>query len=109
MENTGKERFYVSIGTQEISRLKAQNNDDFVIYANPHEIIELRELFDEMYDADNLTFLRAHVPIMEYHNDASNDQFDQGMINVFQKLYDLGDEKTRSHIKSMGILENPDN
>ncbi len=103
-----KEKFYVNIGTQEVSRIKAGNNDSFVIFATPEDIIELRELFDEMYDSDNLAFIRAHVPIKEYHNDAENDMFDQGMINVFQKLYTLGDEQTRDHIRSMGILENPD-
>jgi hypothetical protein len=104
-----KEKFYVSIGTQEISRLKAYNNEDFVIYATPEDVIQLRELFDNMYVADRDAWWRAHIPIMEYHNDKPNDQFDQGMIRVFQKLYDLGDDETRNHIKSMGILENPNN
>ncbi|MRG85215.1 hydrolase [Salinibacillus xinjiangensis] len=103
-----KEKFYVSLGTQEISRLKAGNNEDFIIYATPEDVIKLRELFDEMYDADFGSFWRAHVPIKEYHNDQENDDFDQGLINVLQMLYRLGDDQTREHIHSMNVLDNPD-
>ncbi|QHS23098.1 hydrolase [Virgibacillus sp. MSP4-1] len=103
-----REKYYVSLGTQEISRLKAFNNEDFIIYATPEEVIELRELFDEMYDADRGAFWRAHVPIREYHNDEVNDVFDDGLIHVLQMLYRLGDDQTREHIASMGVLENPD-
>ncbi|SES63747.1 hypothetical protein SAMN05421676_10122 [Salinibacillus kushneri] len=103
-----KEKYYVSLGTQEISRLKAQNNEDFVIYATPEEVGELRELFNEMYGADIGAFIRAHIPFREYHHDDDNDTYDDGLINVLQMLYRLGDDQTREHIASMQMLENPE-
>jgi hypothetical protein len=101
-----REKYYVSLGTQEISKLKAFNNEDFVIYATPEEVIELRELFNEMREADQGAFWRAHVPIKEYHHDGPNDLYDQGLYKVLEMLYKLGDEETKEHIQSMGLLDN---
>ncbi|MBB6453398.1 hypothetical protein HNQ94_001847 [Salirhabdus euzebyi] len=100
-----KEKFYVDIGTHEISRLQAYNNNHFVIYGTPEEIMLLREVMDEMYNSELGTWIRAHIPIMEYHNDKTNDQYDEGMYRVYEMLYKLGDEKTKKHIESMGILK----
>ncbi|MCP8617797.1 hydrolase [Salirhabdus salicampi] len=101
-----KEKFYVDIGSMEISRLKAGDNNDYVIYATPEEVIKLRDLFDNMYSADGDAFIRAHIPIKQYHHDESNDNYDEAMIQIFRMLYELGDEQTRNHIKSMEILKN---
>ncbi|MBO8156707.1 MAG: hydrolase [Bacillaceae bacterium] len=100
-----KTKYYVSLGTQEISRLKAGNNDDFIIYATPDEVNELREMFNQMYEADGGAFIRSHIPILEYHHDRPNDDYDQGMLRVLEKLHQLGDETTKRHIESMGILD----
>ncbi|TCT17521.1 hypothetical protein EDD68_13015 [Melghiribacillus thermohalophilus] len=101
-----KTKFYVNLGTQEISRLKAGNNEDFIIYATPDEIRELRELFNNMYDSDLGAFVRSHIPILEYHHDRPNDHYDEGMLRVLEKLYELGDMTTKKHIESMGVIDN---
>ncbi|MFD1020553.1 hydrolase [Thalassobacillus hwangdonensis] len=100
-----KEKYYVNLGTQEISLNHDANNDDFIIQATPEEIIELRTVFDEMYIADEWSFYRSHVPARPYHKDKSNDEYDEGMKRAFRMLHDLGDETTKHHIESMGVLE----
>ncbi|MDY0405273.1 hydrolase [Virgibacillus sp. 179-BFC.A HS] len=99
-----KEKYYVNLGTKEISKTKYHNNDTYVIYATPVEVEQLRSKFDHMDDAEYRTFLRAHVPIMPYHHDEGNDDYDRGITNAFQMLYELGDEQTKEHITNIGIL-----
>lgn len=99
-----KKKYYVSMQSHEISQSISGNNDDFIIHATADEVRLLRAKFDNMRGAEWGTFWRAHVPIVPYHNDQSNDDYDNEMTQAFQMLYDLGDEQTRSHIDSMGIL-----
>ncbi|MCP3028305.1 hydrolase [Halobacillus sp. A5] len=104
----GKQPYYVNIGTREISINHDANNDDFVIYADEGDLLLLREMFDEMYNSDTRAFFRAHVPFDPYHRDQANDEFDEGMKSAFRKIHELGDEQTKSHIASMGVLEDLD-
>lgn len=99
-----KKKYYVSVQSHEISQNLSGNNNDFVIHATDDEVRLLRAKFDNMRDAEWGTFWRAHVPIVQYHNDKSNDDYDSEITQVFQMLYDLGDEQTKSHIDSMGVL-----
>ncbi|WP_026569627.1 hypothetical protein [Sediminibacillus terrae] len=98
-----KKRYFVNIGTLEISQVESGNNNDFTILASDEEVFQLREIFNEMYNSDITAFFRTHLPI-PYHKDSANDRYDTGIVSAFQKLYELGDEKTKSHIDSMHIL-----
>lgn len=99
-----KKKFYVNMGSQEISQLKFGNNEEFIIYASEEEVTLLRDKLNDMDQANIRAFYRAHVPIMSYHNDRSNDDYDIGMTGAYQMLYDLGDEQTKAHIEAMGVL-----
>ena len=99
-----KKTYYVDIGSGEISQTKYQNNDSFTINATPEEVTMLRAKLNNMDGSAFNSFWRSHVPIMPYHNDNANDSYDAGMIDVYQMLYDLGDETVKNHIKSIGIL-----
>lgn len=99
-----KKKFYVNVGTQEVSQIEYGNNQDFTIYATEIEARLLRGKLNDMDQANFRAFFRAHVPIMPYHNDKPNDDYDDGMTGAYQMLYALGDEQTKQHIESMGIL-----
>ncbi|GGJ99666.1 hypothetical protein GCM10007063_22510 [Lentibacillus kapialis] len=99
-----KDKYYVNLGSQEISRTKFGNNDEFIIYASDDEIRALRGKLNRMRDSDMRAFFRAHVPIMPYHNDKANDDYDAGVTEAFQIIYDLGDNETKQHIEDIGIL-----
>ncbi|MFD2043725.1 hydrolase [Ornithinibacillus salinisoli] len=99
-----KKKYYISLQSREISQIKYDNNDEFVVYATEEEIEELRSKMDHMEAAAFGTFLRSHVPIKPYHEDESNDEYDAGLTEAFQMLYQLGDANTKSHIESIGIL-----
>ncbi|WP_430784641.1 hydrolase [Virgibacillus flavescens] len=99
-----KKKYYVNMGAQEISQIKYGNNEEFIIYATDEEVILLRDKLNDMYDANTRAFFRAHVPIMAYHNDKSNDDYDIGLTGAYQMVYHLGDEETKNHIETMGVL-----
>ncbi|SEB04812.1 hypothetical protein SAMN05421743_11429 [Thalassobacillus cyri] len=103
-----KNKYYVNVGSQEISVNHDGNNDIFAIFATEEEVIELRAFFDEVHNADERAFWRAHIPFRHYHDDEPNREFDNGLRTVFSRIYELGDEKTKEHIGSMGILEDRD-
>ncbi len=84
-----KRKYYVNIGTQEISQIPFGTNSEFVIQANDEEIFLLREKFNEIHDADMGTFVRAHIPFVPYHNDSQNDDYDSGLKGAYQMIYEL--------------------
>ncbi|SDK08857.1 hydrolase [Sediminibacillus albus] len=99
-----KKKFFINMGTLEISQVEAGDNNDFTIFATDQEVFQLRELFDEMYNSDITAFFRTHLPI-HYHKDSANDRYDAGIVSAYQMVYDLGDDATKAHIGSMKILE----
>lgn len=99
-----KKKYYVSLAASEISQIKFGNNDEFTIYATEEDVRKLREMMNDMRDADIGTFWRAHIPFMHYHNDKANDKYDQAITDAFQLLYKIGDEETKNHIEEIGVL-----
>ncbi|MFD1361422.1 hydrolase [Lentibacillus salinarum] len=99
-----KKKFYINTGSHEISQVRYDNNDAFVIYATEDEARQLRQRLDGMHISDRQAFWRAHVPIRPYHNDQPNDNYDAGITAAFQMIYELGDKETKKHIESMGVL-----
>ncbi|MFT4414900.1 hydrolase [Fredinandcohnia humi] len=104
MEQQPKKTYYVSVESGEISKVKSASSWEYRIEATDDEIIQLREIFDENYANEVEGFLRAHVPLIEYHNDSSNDQYDSTLQKVFKMIYELGDQEAKEFIKSQGII-----
>lgn len=100
-----RETYYVAIRDGEISNRKHDRSDYFEIRATQSEINTLRQKFNNMHEAGLDTYWRSHVPFVEYHNDSGNDEYDENMLEVYRILHELGNEQTREHIESMGILD----
>lgn len=99
-----RKKYYISMQSNEISRIPYGNNNEFVIYATSSEVRQLRDKMNHIGEADIATFWRAHVPFVPYHLATSNDDYDKNTAEAFQMIYDLGDKETKSHISSMGIF-----
>ncbi|WP_217589104.1 hydrolase [Lentibacillus saliphilus] len=99
-----RKKYYINIGTTEISQVPYGNNTDFVVYATQSEIVTLRSLMDHMHQADMGSFFRSYVPIMSYHNDRFNHEHDDGLTKAFTLIYQLGSDQTKKHIEEMGVL-----
>ncbi|MDM5156949.1 hydrolase [Bacillus sp. DX1.1] len=99
-----KKTYYISVGNGEISQVKTADTYSFAIQATEEEIIELREYFDQAYREDLGSFVRSHVPYVEYHHDSNNDRYDEQLQKAYKLIYDLGDHETKELVAQMGII-----
>ncbi|MFD3448707.1 hypothetical protein ACFDTO_29430 [Microbacteriaceae bacterium 4G12] len=99
-----KRTYYISIARGEISQVKSANTYSFAIQATDEEIIKLREIFDQAYEADMRSFWRSHVPFLEYHHDPQNDAYDERLQEAYKMIYELGDHEAQELIAQMGII-----
>lgn len=99
-----RSKYFVSIASKEISTVRVGNNDDFIIYATGEEVADLRSIFNNMDTAELNTYWRVHIPIMPYHHDVANDQYDASITEAFAKVYELGDADAKQFIDEAGML-----
>ncbi|MBM7649719.1 hypothetical protein JOC78_002693 [Bacillus ectoiniformans] len=99
--NEEKNAYYIQVGNGEIMRRATDSPWNFKIYANDEEITALRELFDANYSVEWQNFFRAHVPYVQYHYDRQNDGYDGNMKQIYEMIYELGDDEAKEHIKGM--------
>ena len=99
-----KKTYYISIGNGQISQVKTADTYNFEISANDEEITELREHFDQAYVEDLGSFVRSHVPFVEYHHDSNNDRYDEQLQKAYRMIYDLGNHETKELVAQMGII-----
>ncbi len=99
-----KKRYYVNVSSGEILEDQGASSYNFEIDADEEDVFKLSELFDLVDKDSRLSLYRSHVPAMSYHEDKNNHDYDDHMKQVYHLLHDLGNERTREHIESMGIL-----
>lgn len=102
----GKRTYYVNISSGEISQSGIDSPWNFQIEATEEEISTLRQYFDHHEAGDFPNFIRAHIPFREYHYDKENDIQDEALQQVYEFIYQRGNEETKQLIESMGILTN---
>ncbi|TCP26634.1 hypothetical protein EV207_11965 [Scopulibacillus darangshiensis] len=100
-----KRRYYITVGSGEILPERTMSEWEFEIDASEEEVMQLQSMFEEANTDSWEAYWRAHIPILPYHHDDSNDKYDDDLVLIYQKLYDLGTPETKEHIKSMGILK----
>lgn len=96
----GKQRYYVSVGTGEVHSEPLSSSYQFEIEATPNEIARLNTLLGRANAHANHGFLQ----IRAFEND-KHKAFDETMSTIYQTLHELGDDATKEHIESMGILQ----
>lgn len=99
-----KKTFYVSVISGDILADKTDYPYEFEIEANEEEIQRLESLFEGKNQADWGSFIRAHIPIMPYHLDKENDYYDANLYEIYQMIYELGNEQTRRDMENLGYL-----
>ena len=99
-----KNKYYIDVAMGEIS-LVPLNGMHFEIEATKEDISRLRRIFDEIHSANLGTYIRSHIPFVEYHFDSANDLYDEGYRQVYKMIYQLSNDTIKKQIESMGILE----
>ncbi|MDL0419244.1 hydrolase [Caldifermentibacillus hisashii] len=97
------QKYYIDIVNGEISKSELDTYH-YVIHAADSDIKKLREIFNNLHQANLATFVRSHIPFLEYHHDRQNEIYDNGIKEMYSLLYELGDKETKNHIQSMGVL-----
>jgi hypothetical protein len=98
-----KKIYYVDLNSESILP-EPIDSPSFVIHATEKEVGVLQAVMEDKYEADLETYVRSHIPYLEYHHDPENDHYDASQKVLYSILYLLGDEAAKQHIKQMGIL-----
>ena len=98
-----KETYYVDLVSESILPDPLESTS-FMVQANRQEIHALKTVLEKKHEADMETYVRSHIPFLEYHHDPENDRYDAQQKMLYAIIYQLGDDAARAHIAQMGIL-----
>lgn len=102
--NNANEIYFIDVKSGKISQEAPEQGGHFRILADNQEYNELKAIADRMYHDELKTYVRSHIPFIDYDTAEKNDEYDNQLIKLYGKIYELGDEETRNHIESMNIL-----
>lgn len=98
-----KRTYYVSVQGKTIMYNQGDAAYEFEIEATEEEVDTLRELFEEMEDFEEGTFIRSHVLAFPYHHDRDNDGSDYALKSIYALLSKLGTPETKEQIAKMDL------
>ncbi|MGI2295481.1 hypothetical protein [Paenibacillus sp. GXUN7292] len=100
-----KKPYYVSVHAMQILADPKAADYELEIIASEQEVMQLKELFDEMYHSDNGIALTSFLTFFESTPSSElMDDYDRIIKEIYSKLYEHGTDETRQHIESMNIL-----
>lgn len=97
--------YYVSVQAMQVLADPKAASYELEIIASELEVMQLKELFDEMYHMD--TGLTGHSmlrPLEATPNAELMADHDYIIKKIYSKLYEHGTDETRQHIETMNIL-----
>jgi hypothetical protein len=74
------------------------------ISATPEDVEKLSDIFENMGDFDQASFLKSQALAYPYHLDPENDGYDYYLAEAYKLLYGLGSSETKRHIENAGLL-----
>ncbi|USB33748.1 hypothetical protein [Paenibacillus sp. YPG26] len=101
--NNAKTRYYVSVTHQLIQDVENESAE-YKVDLDDEELGLLRDKLDELAKEDEYTLKRAPVPYKSADKDEATDHYNDKLIAVYAYLHQIGDEKTRQAIESLGVL-----
>jgi hypothetical protein len=103
-----KNKYWVSVGDQEIVHEGETFNHEFEIEATDREITELRGQLDDLVKADTELLSRAstpYEPLPEPNQEVKNVSYDDQLKTVYRLIHQLGVPETKTHIEEMHVIE----
>ncbi|MBW5447817.1 hypothetical protein GE107_17315 [Cohnella sp. CFH 77786] len=100
-----RKTYYVSVGAGQVLEDKEAAAFEFEIRANEEELNKLQELFEETSSADEAAGLHFMGPITVESAEDRNSDYDAQIQQIYEWIHQLGTERTKRHIESMGILD----
>ena len=96
--------YYVSVQAGTILEEQGDAAYEFVIQATPKEADQLQELLDLKQESEDETFWRGIMPAVPYHEDQANDEYDDSLRGVFERVYRLGTQQTKEFMEQSGMI-----
>lgn len=102
-----KNNFFVTMDTKEIRDISIDDNRvEYEIVANEQELMEIKQMFQTMEKESKDAVEDISInPFDEAKVDNERETYDQSLISVYQRLYELGTEETKNKIKELGIIK----
>ncbi|GEN88261.1 hypothetical protein [Oceanobacillus sojae] len=100
-----RNKYFVTVDTEEISEVSLPDNGiEYEIYATPEEVKEIEVLFarKDKNAKDAVKFVGK--PFDERPVDAKRDSYEEYLIAIYRKLYELGTDETRKGIKELKLF-----
>lgn len=78
---------------------------EFVVELSDEELTRLRDLLNDVAKSDKYAFRRTFVPYKSADHDDAAKQYDDRTIELYNFLYEHGDENSRKLIEDMNIID----
>ncbi|WP_188454399.1 hypothetical protein [Virgibacillus oceani] len=97
--------FFVTVDTEEIREISMpENGIEYEIEASQEEIKEIEVLFREKNtNAKNAVKYLAR-PFDEWGADDERNKYDDRLITIYRRLYELGTRETKQKINDLGLF-----
>lgn len=100
-----KKTYFVTVDTEDIREVSVpQNGIEFEVNATLDEIKEVEMLFTKKDKNAQGAVKYLGKPFDEWGADAERNYYDENLINLFRKLYDLGTTETRNKINELNLF-----
>lgn len=100
-----RKQFFISIDKEDVHETSVPDGIEYEVIATQDEINEIRNLFEQKdKDTKNAVKFLAK-PFNESGADKERKKYDDHLMTIFQRIYDLGTKKTKEEIKEQGIIK----
>lgn len=106
MMNEKKQPYFVTIDTEEIRETSIPDSGiEYEIFASADEIKEIKLLFTEKRKRAKQAVQYIRNPFDEWGADEERTQYNHHLIEIYQKVYELGTSSTKEKIKEIGLFK----
>ncbi|APC48642.1 hypothetical protein [Virgibacillus halodenitrificans] len=100
-----RKHYFVTVDTQDIREVSLPGSGiEYEIIADHNEIEQLNELFMKKDKNEKKAMSFLAKPFDEWGADDERNAYDDHMMRIFQMLYELGTDDTKTKIYELGII-----
>ncbi|RED57534.1 hypothetical protein [Cohnella lupini] len=99
-----KQRYYVSVSASMVGT-EPSLTDQLTIFATEEERNHLLALLNREQKATEKTYIRAQIPYKSADHDKATNRYNEGMVDIYRYIYQVGTIETKRHIEYMDILQ----
>ncbi|MFC4023162.1 hypothetical protein ACFOUV_04930 [Oceanobacillus longus] len=100
-------RYFVTVDTKEIREISIDDNQvEYEIMADEQDLIRIKQMFSSMEKESKDAIEDSHFrPFDEEKVENERDTYEDSLMDVYKRLYELGTDETKEKIKELGIIK----